>query len=377
MKNYYDILGISSDASIEDIKRAYKILAHQFHPDKEYGNEKRFKEINEAYRILSYNDSRAEYDKHFNCPNQNDHLSSEHHYEETIAKSPNPSKPEKIYEASKKIKSSKWNAFFLTDSEVEEYLADGIYIEDGGFFSKFSKKRRDDNARRTKRTNLLVSQRIVNISNEYIKRNTIPLEKEIISEIIEPTNNIFNRKVSHIWKSSFGDMESLRNSLQKLVEDGKMESGEIIACFPILGGWSDDVLFFTTNGICRIVVPEGNGHLSLTLASGQALGPIGFVTGHLASTLIHKHKMNKSQQKLIELATAYSPSLLSQCFPGSYYTPYEMINIFTYFYDANDPASSIASIIYANNQQKFHKFSRDNMSEIINILAANNPPKAN
>lgn len=40
MKNYYDILCIPNDASVEDIKRSYKILAHQFHPDKEHGNEK-------------------------------------------------------------------------------------------------------------------------------------------------------------------------------------------------------------------------------------------------------------------------------------------------------------------------------------------------
>ena len=61
-KDYYDILGVPRDASGEDIKRAYRILAHQFHPDRPDGNEKRFKAVNEAYRILSDSKSRAKYD---------------------------------------------------------------------------------------------------------------------------------------------------------------------------------------------------------------------------------------------------------------------------------------------------------------------------
>lgn len=65
MKDYYDILGVPRGASQEDIKRAYHILAHQFHPDKNGGNDKRFKEINEAYRVLSGNRTKAEYDARY------------------------------------------------------------------------------------------------------------------------------------------------------------------------------------------------------------------------------------------------------------------------------------------------------------------------
>ncbi len=71
-KDYYEILGVSNNSSKEDIKRAYHILAHQYHPDKNNGNDKRFKEINEAYRILSGDSSRAEYDKSFNDDEPND-----------------------------------------------------------------------------------------------------------------------------------------------------------------------------------------------------------------------------------------------------------------------------------------------------------------
>ncbi|MBI5732922.1 molecular chaperone DnaJ [Candidatus Jorgensenbacteria bacterium] len=62
-KDYYKILGVSKDASDEDIKKAYRRLAHQHHPDKAGGNEAKFKEINEAYQILSNRDKRAQYDR--------------------------------------------------------------------------------------------------------------------------------------------------------------------------------------------------------------------------------------------------------------------------------------------------------------------------
>jgi curved DNA-binding protein CbpA len=65
MKDYYSILGLSSNASERDIKTAFKRLAVQFHPDKNPNNptaEERFKQINEAYQILSDPASKARYD---------------------------------------------------------------------------------------------------------------------------------------------------------------------------------------------------------------------------------------------------------------------------------------------------------------------------
>lgn len=64
-KDYYQILGVNRDASIEEIKRAYRSLAVKYHPDKNPGDkeaEERFKEINEAYHILSDPAKRAKYD---------------------------------------------------------------------------------------------------------------------------------------------------------------------------------------------------------------------------------------------------------------------------------------------------------------------------
>ena len=65
MKNYYEILGIKKDASQEEIKKAYRKLARQYHPDVNPGNkqaEERFKEINEAYNTLNDELLRKAYD---------------------------------------------------------------------------------------------------------------------------------------------------------------------------------------------------------------------------------------------------------------------------------------------------------------------------
>ena len=62
-KDYYKILGVEKNATSEDIKKAYYKLAHQFHPDKKEGNETKFKEINEAYQILSDKEKRSNYDR--------------------------------------------------------------------------------------------------------------------------------------------------------------------------------------------------------------------------------------------------------------------------------------------------------------------------
>ncbi len=64
MKDYYQVLGIKKDASLEEIKRAYYNLAHKYHPDKGQGDENKFKEINEAYQVLSNKEKRAQYDQY-------------------------------------------------------------------------------------------------------------------------------------------------------------------------------------------------------------------------------------------------------------------------------------------------------------------------
>lgn len=63
-KNYYDVLGVSKNASQDDIKRAFKKKSKEFHPDinKEPGAEEKFKEVNEAYQVLSDPEKKQMYD---------------------------------------------------------------------------------------------------------------------------------------------------------------------------------------------------------------------------------------------------------------------------------------------------------------------------
>lgn len=63
-KDYYEILGLKKDASLEEIKRAFRELAQKYHPDKPGGSAEKFKEINEAYQVLSDPEKRKMYDQY-------------------------------------------------------------------------------------------------------------------------------------------------------------------------------------------------------------------------------------------------------------------------------------------------------------------------
>ncbi len=62
MKDYYKILGVDRSASEEEVKKAFRKLAHAYHPDKSGGDEAKFKEVSEAYAVLSDKKKRQQYD---------------------------------------------------------------------------------------------------------------------------------------------------------------------------------------------------------------------------------------------------------------------------------------------------------------------------
>ncbi|MEO0926092.1 MAG: J domain-containing protein [Cyanobacteria bacterium J06643_13] len=69
VRNYYEMLGVNKNASSSEIKRAYRTLAIKYHPDRNLGNkaaEEKFKDINEAYEVLSDQTRRVQYDQSLN-----------------------------------------------------------------------------------------------------------------------------------------------------------------------------------------------------------------------------------------------------------------------------------------------------------------------
>lgn len=75
IRDYYRTLGLKPDASAEEIKKVYRKLAMQYHPDRNGGShdsEERLKEINEAYQILGDEEKRRRYDLLYRQPFEND-----------------------------------------------------------------------------------------------------------------------------------------------------------------------------------------------------------------------------------------------------------------------------------------------------------------
>ncbi|MBP7600162.1 MAG: DnaJ domain-containing protein, partial [Thermoflexales bacterium] len=65
-RDYYEVLGVAKDVGADEVKKAFRKLARQYHPDvnKAADAESRFKEINEAYEVLSDDQKRAAYDRY-------------------------------------------------------------------------------------------------------------------------------------------------------------------------------------------------------------------------------------------------------------------------------------------------------------------------
>ena len=85
-KNYYEILGVSNDASFDEIKKQYHKLLKQYHPDVYKGNDAEEKTtlIIEAYEILSDEDKRKKYDEMLNNLNSNENADNKNDYDEVI-----------------------------------------------------------------------------------------------------------------------------------------------------------------------------------------------------------------------------------------------------------------------------------------------------
>ena len=81
--NYYNLLGISQNATDEEIKIAFRKLVHQYHPDKNNGDDKKFKEINNAYQILSDKYKRKDYDSSLEKESKPDSETNKNDFKDT------------------------------------------------------------------------------------------------------------------------------------------------------------------------------------------------------------------------------------------------------------------------------------------------------
>ena len=128
-KNYYEILKVSKNAFVDEIKKAYRKLAMEYHPDRNPNNkeaEEKFKEATEAYEILSDEKKRFQYDKFSFQVVNNDFASDygrgefdyssfyEYHYEKEWNR-----KEENKYKKYKENKLEEWIFFYIMISLVE------------------------------------------------------------------------------------------------------------------------------------------------------------------------------------------------------------------------------------------------------------------
>ena len=184
MKNYYEILGVSEDASKDNIQKVFRKLALMYHPDVKGGNERKFKEINEAYNILIDDASRSKHDRDLNISPKE---------KSSFGKSSEPKqskKESKRYPVENNITLEKWNGFLLSADEVEEYVADGNAVQHSFFADLFSKEKQLDISRRNKRFWELLNKRGVADDPEYFKHHMKAFDEKIVDLIIQPTKKI-------------------------------------------------------------------------------------------------------------------------------------------------------------------------------------------
>ena len=376
MKDYYETLGVARNASKADVQEVFRKLAQIYHPDKKVGNEGKFKEINEAYSVLSDEKRRADYDARFNEWN---HISKQSNARHDPA--PVPSRPERTYVVESKIKAPKWNAFLLRRDELDEYLADGLQITNSGPFDWFSVRKRDDAAQRNTRYNALLGHRARKIDATYIKHHTTPVDKDVVSAIVEPKKSIFNRKVSFVFRRSSEDRVA---KIRALVVSERKESGDIIAHYPISAiNGSEGVFFLTTKGICFIMVDDTSTLGALPYAAASALGPLGAVAaglaagaGHWVASEARSYIVSKHQRNIIDFAFVYSPCLVSHCFEKSEFIPYDYIKALVYADVPDEDGDGVIEIVYHDNAQVFFNVQKNVMREIVMKLSADSQPRA-
>ncbi|MBC8111985.1 MAG: DnaJ domain-containing protein [Verrucomicrobia bacterium] len=154
MKNYYQVLGVKTDASLEEIKAAYRKLTLKFHPDRNQGDkffEEHFKEIVEAYETLSFKDRRENFDLQLKKFND---LSSNHNSMEDIRNRERDIAKQEI-DLRKKIQDAEIEKIVLQKKLYEQFEREKDEI-----FTRLSEEKNELLKRINDQTSLADSQRV-------------------------------------------------------------------------------------------------------------------------------------------------------------------------------------------------------------------------
>lgn len=133
-KNYYQILGLRKDCSKEEIKKAYKVYATKFHPDKQNNDkffEERFKEINEAYDILIDDDKRAIFDLNYSDSSKKSYSRANQNSSTKTALK----EMMNFFDEKKKAEEIKRKKIYYTNKEL---ILNGLYVFHNGVSYKLS-----------------------------------------------------------------------------------------------------------------------------------------------------------------------------------------------------------------------------------------------
>lgn len=248
-------------------------------------------------------------------------------------------KENKIYKVEDQMKSSKWNSFLLNTKDVEEYLKNGVNDSHSEFLYMFSKTKKENNERRNKRMLELLNLRKCEINDNYYDNNVKPVEKEIVSMILNKDKGIFSKDVSSYFDK---DIKEDSPKIKKEIENGNFESGRIILICPVFTSLEykeKAVLFITEKGLGFIKIDNDEvSSVSVPYAIASAAGPllgivatgIAAVAGKYIADSVNNFKIDKNQQKIIELANKYSISLTAKCFKHSQFVPYGVMNALLY-----------------------------------------------
>jgi curved DNA-binding protein CbpA len=150
LKNYYQILGLSPDCNKDDIKKAYRIYATKFHPDKQNNDkffEERFKEIKEAYDILIDDSKRAQFDSQYKTSNYSPSNFNQYRNKSSSVDDLLSELERKDREKKQKERNKRKKAFYTS----KDLVLNGLYVNCGGRsyeLTNYDKStiRKDDNS---------------------------------------------------------------------------------------------------------------------------------------------------------------------------------------------------------------------------------------